>query len=61
MRTEITPGQTSDYLGFDLVTTQSFTPMDQVDALARIRRTVRQMGAADDAAASLRVQLVNVR
>lgn len=45
-------------LGFDLVTTQSFTPMDQVDALARIRRTVRQMGAADDAAASLRVQLV---
>lgn len=46
-------------LGFDLVATQTFTPMDQVDALGRIRRTVRQMGAADDAAASLRAQLVD--
>lgn len=46
-------------LGFDSVVTHSFTPIDQFDALARIRRTVRQMGAADDAAASLRGQLID--
>ncbi|TPE47316.1 type IV secretion system DNA-binding domain-containing protein [Amaricoccus solimangrovi] len=49
--------------GFDLdcdgVVTHSFTPIEQVEALARIRRTVRQMGAADDAAASLRAQLID--
>ncbi|PZQ46247.1 MAG: hypothetical protein DI556_20920 [Rhodovulum sulfidophilum] len=37
-------------LGFDSVVTQSFTPIEQVDALARIRRVTRQMGAADDLA-----------
>lgn len=46
-------------LGYDLVSTQSFTPIDQVSALGRIRLTVRQMAAADDAAASLRSQLVD--
>lgn len=45
-------------LGFDSVVTQSFTPIEQVDALARIRRVTRQMGAADDAAASLRAELI---
>ena len=43
----------------DSVLTHSFTPIDQVDALARIRRTVRQMSAADDAALSLRGQLID--
>jgi type IV secretion system protein VirB4 len=46
-------------LEFDSVVTHSFTPIEQIDALARIRRTVRQMGAADDAAASLRGQLID--
>jgi type IV secretion system protein VirB4 len=46
-------------LDFDSVVTHSFTPIEQVEALARIRRTVRQMGAADDAAASLRGQLID--
>lgn len=41
----------------DMVLTQSFTPMEQVAALARIQRTIRQMGAADDAARSLREEL----
>ncbi len=46
-------------LDFDSVVTHSFTPIEQFEALARIRRTVRQMGAADDAAASLRGQLID--
>jgi type IV secretion system protein VirB4 len=46
-------------LEFDSVVTHSFTPVEQFEALARIRRTVRQMGAADDAAASLRGQLID--
>ena len=46
-------------LDCDSVVTHSFTPIEQVEALARIRRTVRQMGAADDAAASLRAQLID--
>ena len=46
-------------LDFDSVVTHSFTPVEQFEALARIRRTVRQMGAADDAAASLRGQLID--
>ncbi len=46
-------------LDFDSVLTQSFTPIEPFDALARIKRTVRQMGAADDAAASLRAQLID--
>jgi len=44
---------------FDSVVTHSFTPVEQFEALARIRRTVRQMGAADDAAVSLRGQLID--
>ena len=46
-------------LDFDSVVTHSFTPIEQFEALARIRRTVRQMGAADDDAASLRGQLID--
>ncbi len=46
-------------LDCDSVVTHSFTPLDQVEALARIRRTVRQMNAADDAALSLRGELVD--
>ncbi len=46
-------------LDFDSVLTQSFTPIEPFDALARIKRTVRQMGAADDSAASLRAQLID--
>ena len=46
-------------LDCDSVVTHSFTPIDQFNALARIRRTVRQMSTADDAAASLRAQLVD--
>ena len=44
-------------LPIDMVTTHSFTPTDPVEALSRIRRTIRQMRAADDAAVSLRTQL----
>ncbi len=46
-------------LDCDGVLTHSFTPIDPVEALARIRRTLRQMGAADDAAASLRAELID--
>lgn len=46
-------------LDFDSVVTHSFTPIEPFDALARIKRTVRQMGAADDSAASLRAQLID--
>ena len=46
-------------LPVDTVITQSFTPVDQISALSRVQRTIRQMGAADDAAASLRAELVD--
>lgn len=45
-------------LSIDTVIAQSFTPADQIDALARVRRTARQMSAADDAAVSLQVELL---
>ena len=44
-------------LASDMVVTNSFTPGDRVEALAKIQRVARQMAAADDAAVSLRVQL----
>ena len=44
-------------LASDMVVTNSFTPGDRVEALAKIQRVARQMAAADDAAISLRVQL----
>lgn len=45
--------------GVETVVTQSFTPIDSVDMLARIRRTIRQMSSADDAALSLKGDLVD--
>ena len=44
-------------LASDTVVTNTFTPGDRVEALAKIQRVARQMAAADDAAVSLRVQL----
>ena len=44
-------------LASDMVVTNTFTPGDRVEALAKIQRVARQMAAADDAAVSLRVQL----
>ena len=44
-------------LDLDTVVTHSFTPVDQLTALERVRRTARQMSSSDDAAVSLRVQL----
>ena len=41
----------------DTVLSQSYTPINPYDALARIQRTLRQMRAADDAARSLALQL----
>lgn len=41
----------------DTVVTHSFTPIEHVDALARVQKTFRQMGATDDAAVTLREQL----
>ena len=46
-------------VAYDTVVTQSFTPSDPVTALDRISRIVRQMSAADDAAVSLRDQLLH--
>jgi len=43
--------------GVDMVVTNTFTPADRVAALNQIQRVARQMGAADDAARSLRMQL----
>lgn len=57
------PGQTEPGLfdvldlPFDSVLTQSFTPVPSITALERIKRTIRQMSAADDAARSLRLEL----
>ena len=45
-------------LPFDMVITQSYTPTEPIEAQGRIRRTARQMGAADDAAISLQQQLI---
>ncbi|MCB0059799.1 MAG: type IV secretion system DNA-binding domain-containing protein, partial [Caldilineaceae bacterium] len=45
-------------LPIDLVLTQTYAPTESIEAEARIRRTARQMGAADDAAVSLRAQLL---
>lgn len=44
-------------LPFNMVVTQSFKPTDSVSAQNRISLVRRQMGAADDAAVSLRLQL----
>ena len=44
-------------LAADTVVTNTFTPGDRVEALAKIQRVARQMAAADDAAVSLRMQL----
>ena len=41
----------------DTLLSQSYTPINPYDALARIQRTLRQMRAADDAARSLALQL----
>ncbi|MDO6758048.1 hypothetical protein Q4598_17555 [Phaeobacter inhibens] len=46
-------------LPYDLVVTQSFTPTDPITTQERINRTIKQMSAADDAAISLRDQLVD--
>ena len=46
-------------LPHDTVVTHSFTPIEQFEALARVQRTARQMRAADDAARSLEIQLVD--
>lgn len=46
-------------LAVDMTLTQSYTRGDPVASLSRIRRTIRQMSAADDAAISLRAQLVD--
>ena len=46
-------------LPYDTVVTQSFTPVEQFEALARVQRTARQMRAADDAARTLAEQLVD--
>ncbi|MET1416636.1 type IV secretion protein [Roseibium sp. HPY-6] len=44
-------------LGIDMCVTNSFTPQDPVSAQADIRRVIRQMSVADDAAVSLQMQL----
>lgn len=44
-------------LPYDMVISQSFTPVDPVTAEERIGRTIRQMQAADDAARSLKEDL----
>jgi len=44
-------------LGIDMCVTNSFTPQDPVSAQEDIRRVIRQMSVADDAAVSLQLQL----
>ena len=44
-------------LDFDMTLTHSFTPVNDLAALERIQRTVRQMASTEDAAISLRAQL----
>jgi type IV secretion system protein VirB4 len=44
-------------LDVDMALTHSFTPVNDLAALERIQRTVRQMASAEDAAVSLRAQL----
>lgn len=44
-------------LAVDMVVTNSFTPIDKIDALQKIQRVSRQMAAAEDAARSLQQQL----
>ena len=46
-------------LGIDMCVTNSFTPQDPVSAQEDIRRIIRQMNVADDAAVSLQMQLTD--
>ncbi|ABI93318.1 hypothetical protein CEP88_00210 (plasmid) [Roseobacter denitrificans] len=46
-------------LPFDMVISQSYTPVNPVESEERISRTARQMQAADDAAQTLKDQLVD--